>query len=426
MPQIKSVLPDFNPWWKGAFQADYQEREVYGRIGKFLPLRQIIALTGLRRVGKTTLLKKIADDAIRGGLNPQNIVFFSFDEFKAVELRDVLHAAEELLERSFSGGRVLFLLDEVQKLDNWEEQAKALYDLDPRLKMLISGSESLFLKRKSKATLAGRIYEFQVEPLTFMEYLDFKGQRLSPAGLYDKELKRSYGEYLKTQGFPELVGIQDREIIQKYIKESIVDKVLYRDIPQLFKVKQIDILDGLLRILMDEPGQMIDLCSLSQVMKITRQTLSRYLRYLEDSYLIRKLYNYSKNRRKSERKLKKIYPTVQSPGLFFKEDDQTRSRAFECAVVNQMRAEFFWRDPYKNEVDIVRDGGSPLPVEIKYGKIETAGLIAFLKKHKLKEGLIISRDREDTLEVDGRTIRIVPAHRYFLSSEDRDAVETQR
>jgi len=417
MPDIKTALPEFNPWWKKPYQADYKDRAVYAQIQKFLPLRQIIALTGLRRVGKTTLLIKAAADAIAEGLDPRNVVYFSFDEFKNVELRDILRASEELLERGQEAGRILLLLDEIQKLDDWENQAKALYDAHPRLKMLLSGSESLFIRRKSRATLAGRIFEFRVGPLSFREFLAFKGQELAPPGLYSRELGRLYDEFLKTQGFPELVDVHNREIIHKYIKESIVEKVIYRDIPHLFRVKEISVLEGLLGILMDDPGRMIDLVSLGSDLNISRQTLSLYLGYLEESFLIRKLYNFGENRRKVERKLKKIYPAILSPSLIFKEDDLSRSKVFECSVVNQLNAEYFWRDPYKNEVDVIQDGPSPLPIEIKYGKIETGGVEAFMRKFKVGEAMIISRDKDLIHEVNGRKIRIVPAFKHFLSAD---------
>lgn len=415
MPQIKDILSDLNPWWKRPFAAIYKDREVYGQIKKFQSLRQIVALTGLRRVGKTTLLMKAAADAIAAGTDPRRVVYFSFDEFRDVELRAVLHAAEELLESDLAGVPALFLLDEIQKLADWDEQIKALYDISPALKMMISGSESLFMTHRSRATLAGRIFEFRVEPLSFQEYLSFTGQKTEPRALFARELKRAYESYLKIQGFPELVGFENQEIIRKYIKESIVDKVLYRDIPQLRRVKDISVLESLLRILMDEPGRIVDLTALGADLGITRQTLSLYLKYLEDSYLIRKLYNYSKNRRKTERKLKKIYPVIPSPDLFFRDDDMARSRSFECSVVNQLRAEYFWRDPSKNEVDVIRDGAPPLPVEIKSGRIETRGVAAFLKKFKAKDGLIISRDKEFVHEEDGRRIRVVPAHVYFAT-----------
>jgi hypothetical protein len=167
---------------------------------------------------------------------------------------------------------------------------------------------------------------------------------------------------------------------------------------------------------MDDPGRMIDLVSLGSDLKISRQTLSLYLSYLEQSFLIRKLYNYSGNRRKSERKLKKIYPTIVSPSLLFKEDDHSQSKVFECSVVNQLNAEYFWRDPYKNEVDVVLDGPSPLPIEIKFGKIETGGLDAFMRKFKVGEAVIISRDKDYIHEANGRKIRVVPAFKHFLSA----------
>jgi len=104
------------------------------------------------------------------------------------------------------------------------------------------------------------------------------------------------------------VGINDKGIIRKYIKESIVEKVIYRDLTQLFKIKDIGVLESLLEIIMEEPGQLIELTDLSKELKISRQTLSNYFFYLEESFLIRKLYNFSRNKRKSERKLKKYYP----------------------------------------------------------------------------------------------------------------------
>ncbi|MFA5862114.1 MAG: hypothetical protein WDA16_10515 [Candidatus Thermoplasmatota archaeon] len=74
MPQIREVLVELNPWWKKPFVAEYQAREIYDEIRKYLKMRHIVALTGLRRVGKTTLVKKIAADAMRDGLDPQNVL----------------------------------------------------------------------------------------------------------------------------------------------------------------------------------------------------------------------------------------------------------------------------------------------------------------------------------------------------------------
>ena len=176
MAEIREVLTELNNWWKEEFKVEYKEREIYAQIQKFISLPQIIALTGLRRVGKTTLMYRFIEDAIKDGLDPKNIIYFSFDEFREVEMREVLRAYEELMEKSLRKGRYLLLLDELQKMNNWEDQIKAVYDtFGKNLKIIISGSESLFIRQKSKETLAGRIFEFKVEPLSFKEFLVFKG-----------------------------------------------------------------------------------------------------------------------------------------------------------------------------------------------------------------------------------------------------------
>ncbi len=415
MAQIKEALLGFNPWWKGEFKAEFKERELYSKIQKFLPLPQIIAFTGLRRVGKTTLMYKIVEDALHQGFAPRNIIYFSFDEFKEAEIRDVLNEYGEIMGKEFRNDRHWLLLDEVQKLTDWESQLKGIYDLfGKKVKIIISGSESLFLRKKSKETLAGRIFEFKVETLTFKEYLHFKGVDYQPLELYAKELGKLFEEFTFTQGFPELVGITDKEIIRKYIREGIIEKVIYRDIPALFKVKDVSVVEKILNMLLDEPGQLVELSELAQELKISRQTMSNYLSYLEDSFLIQKLYNFSKNRRKVERKLKKYYPAMVSPELLFSSDILAKSKVFEWELVRQLRAEFFWRDPYQHEVDMVLTDKKILPLEVKYGKIDFSGLIAFMNQFKLKEGVILSLNQERKQVIDGKTIKIIPAFKFLL------------
>ncbi|MCD6523171.1 MAG: ATP-binding protein, partial [Candidatus Diapherotrites archaeon] len=412
---IKEALRDSNPWWKEEFSIEFKEREVYRKIQKFLPLPQIIALTGLRRVGKTTLMLKIVVDNIDKGFNPKNIIYFSFDNFRNIEIRKLIQEYEEIMEKDFRSEPHLLLLDEVQKLNNWEEQIKRVYDSFKNVKIIISGSESLFIKKKSKETLAGRIFEFKVEPLSFKEFLGFRGVKFEPIGLYETELIKLFNEFTLTQGFPELVGIKDKEIIRKYIQESIIEKIIYKDIPRLFKVRDASTIESLLNMLMEEPGQLIELSDLSKELNISRQTLSNYLRYLEESFLLKKLYNFSRSRRKVERKLKKYYPTIISTNLLFKEDRVYRSKVFECLLVNQLKAEFFWRDPYKNEVDVVMINKEALPVEIKYGKIDTKGILTFMKKFGVDVGYIISYKTEEKKRIGNKIISIIPAFKFLLA-----------
>jgi uncharacterized protein len=188
---------------------------------------------------------------------------------------------------------------------------------------------------------------------------------------------------------------------------------------QIFKIKDAVVLESIVNILMSEPGQMIDLSTFAAELGITRQTLSSYLGFLEESFFLRKLYNYSANRRKVERKLKKYYPTMASPDILFKDDDNSRSKAFEWFIVVQFGAEFFYRDSYKNEVDMIllednTAGARALPVEIKYGKLDYSGLLAFMQSYKIDEGLIISYNKEEIKHISGKKIRVVPAYKYLL------------
>src|SRR3989344_3368741 len=98
MAQINDFLIEMNPWWKGELELDYKERDIYNKIKKFVNLKQIIALTGLRRVGKTTLMMKIIKDAIDSGTSKNNLLYFSFDEFKNSTIKNLLEEYSKIMQ----------------------------------------------------------------------------------------------------------------------------------------------------------------------------------------------------------------------------------------------------------------------------------------------------------------------------------------
>ncbi len=419
MADIPDVLSRINPWWYGEPMQGFVGRKIYKEIMKFLHTPQIIALTGLRRVGKPALMHKLVQDYIGRGFDPNNILYFSFDDYKASTLLDVIREYERMHDKNLRAGNYLMLFDEIQKLDGWQEKIKVVYDAyKPHIKFIISGSESLFIRKKAKESLAGRIFEFRVEQLTFGEFLDFLGKKPEPGYLNRSATKSLLDRFIATQGFPELAEEQDKDVIRKYILENVVEKALYRDIPTIFTVDNIEALASMLRVLMDEPGQLIEYSKFAADLNLSRISVSNYLRYLGDAFLVRKLYNYSRNARKTERSLKKFYPTIISPDLAFSGDEYSRSRVFEWFVVNQLRAEFFWRDARGHEVDIVvKERGTP--IEIKYGKLDFSGVLAFMDKFNAKKGYIVSHEIEDTKRYGGRKISVVPVLKALL----QDAIE---
>ncbi len=408
---IIGAMEETNMWWKGGFKLDFKSREIYPEIKRFLRTKQIVALTGLRRVGKTTIMLKLVQEYIQKS-EPTNIFYFSFDEFRNIRIREVINIYARIMNKDLNKDKYIFLFDEVQKQDNWEEQIKRIYDNFKNIKIIISGSESLFIRKKSKESLAGRLFEFKVNPLNFREYLRFKGKKIDNLQLYKEEILLEFNNFLFCNGFPEIVN-ENKEIIKKYIKENIIEKIIYRDIPQILPIQNPSILEEILKIIMFNPGQIINIENISKDLGISRQTVSLYLDYLEKSFLIKKLYNFSKNMRKTQRKLKRYYPTILLPEIV--EKKELIGNVFEASLVLGLNAEFFWRDQYKNEVDIVKTTDSDiLPIEIKYSKIDIKPLKLFMKKFKVKKGLILTYDKKEHIRLNGKEIVVIPFYESLL------------
>jgi len=403
--RLFDALERSNLWWKGDFELDYKPRRVYEEIKKFIKNRQIISLTGLRRTGKTTILLKAVKDSM-ADYGKENIIYFSFDDFKDAKLKDVIEAYFELMKKN-SREPLLFLFDEIQKVSGWEEQLKRIYDENKNFKFVISGSESLFIRKGTRESLAGRIFEFQVKTLSFKEFLEFRGKKFDNLALYKKEILSEFKNFLYCNGFPEIIN-ENEEFIKKYIKENVVEKIIYRDIPQIVPIENPEILSQMLNIIAKEPGQIIQMDKIAKELNISRQTASNYLDYLEKSFLIRKLYNFSRNARKTQTRLKKYYPVILFPEEI--ENREIFGSVFETFAVNELNAEFFWRDTYKNEVDIILKNKEIIPIEIKVSNIETKPLNLFISKFKLKGGIILTYDKEETM---GR-IKIIPFYKYLL------------
>ena len=406
--KIKRALVEFNPFWAAPIKIEYKERIIYERLRKFIKEPQIVSLCGLRRVGKTTILQKIIYDILKE--NPSDsIIYFSFDDFPTSEIFDVLDTFKDIHKKE---PRFL-IFDEIQKLPNWAEKVKILYDTK-KYKIFVSGSESLFLRKGSRESLAGRIYEFEIKKLNFVEYLNFvsKIDMIKKPQLYETELKIELREYLFTGGFPELIGKEDKALIKQYIKTAIVEKIIFNDMASIYPIESPEKLIVILEIIMDNPGMIVDFSSLSQEIGITRQTLSKYFEYLEMAHLVVKLYNFSRNKITSEKLLKKFYPTFLSTVLT-EESEEKIGKIIETTCVISTDAKFFWRDKYKDEVDIVLQKDKEIiPIEVKYRNqpSQNMGLRKFCKKYKCKEAIVVTKDKRG--EKEG--VKFVPVYEFLL------------
>ncbi len=403
--KLMNALIESNPWWRtGKIEVEVKKRELNEEIDKYIKKKQIIAITGLRRVGKTTLLYGIIKKLLLEN-SPKSILYFSFDDFEEQELEEIIDAHIEINNQA---PKFIFF-DEIQKINNWSNKIKRIYD-NKKVKIFVSGSESLFIIKKTKETLAGRIYEFKLNPLSFKEYLQFRGIKEDYL-LYQKEIKKAFKHYLKSGGFPELVEEEDPQVIREYLR-NIIEKEVFMDIPKMFKIENPSLIKMILNIIIDNPGMILEINNLSKEIGISRQTISKYLFYLEAAQLIKKLYNFSKNISTSEKKLKKYYLTFSCLGLSYNRDDAYISKVVENVCVLHANAKFFWRTPQKDEVDMILNKEGILPVEIKYSnKVNIKPITKFMKKYNLKKGYVITRDYEGK----EKNIEFIPLLKWLLS-----------
>ena len=389
-------LLKYNPHWEKQFQYPYpKKRGIFDVLLNTISRRQIVEIVGLRRTGKTTILFQLINSLLNKDVNPYSILYFTFDE-EISTLDDLLQVFSLQTQIDFKKEQVFIFLDEIQKLPNFQNQLKIYYDLYPNLKFFISGSTSLFLKKKTQESLAGRIISFYLPPLDFKEYLRFKDKSevLEKPLVFEREIEKEFTIFLKSQ-FIESIFLKDLREKKEYLA-SIVKKIIFEDIPQFFPVNNPEILWQLTKIIAQYPGLFINYQSLSKKIGVSNKRISAYLFYLEESFLVKKVYNFSRNLLTSEKKLKKFY--LASPSLSWALSDfVNKGQLVENLVLSLGDYKFFWRDAYQHEVDFIKVQDSKIiPIEVKskkdIEKKDLKSLMIFAKKFKTPKAIIFTEN----------------------------------
>lgn len=414
-------LLQFNPWWtKNSIPAGLigkHKRPLLETIQSYIEKRFIILIYGLRRTGKTTILYQIISNLLESQIKPVNIFYFSFDD-KSAEIDEVINIYEEkvLKKKIVDSGKVYIFFDEIQKVDSWQNKIKLLYDLNPDLKIFLSGSASVSLQTKSKESLAGRIIDFQLNPLSFREFIEWKEIKIDfrRLELYGSTLKPLFMDYLRKGGFPEIINDDEDEHIRLYLKNTVIERIIFQDLPQEFGIKDFELLRTLIEMFSREPGMIINTERLARDLGRTKVTILNYLHYLRYSLLIREVKNLRANFLVASRKNKKIYPTSSAFGFVFNPDFYSQKfleKTAELVVAEKINAEYYYRNGL--EVDFVQKAGNKImPIEIKYGAVDQKQVEIFLDKFNFKEGLIISKDTFTNQNKQG--IKTIPLWMFLL------------
>jgi len=400
-------------------------RQDYARIANFLQTKQAIAVTGLRQVGKTTILKQIAHD------KQDDFQFWYLSVDSLVDktpkaLNEIIYYFIKNSER-----KPLIIIDEIQKISGWAETIKKFYDMRP-VKFLLSGSASLKIT-KGKESLAGRMIDVFLPPLRFKEYLklsgiDTDGKDLS---LMQEKLSEAFVDYCFRGGLPELCTEENPERIRTMVENNTINKVIFEDIPEVFNVRNRALLFKLFKHGCETTGSLFDYSSIGKVYGVSKDTVRDYLFYLEQSFLLYEVPRHAKGVSKRERNLKKLFvanPSIAIQILRYNRnilDTELSGRFVETAVYNYLQTCFdsirFWRDEQKREVDFVV--GENLLIEVKYqSRIlpeDTKSIKAALNDIPGARAIVVTKNTSETR--DG--IAFVPAWRFMLM-EKKEIMKT--
>lgn len=420
MNETSEIIQFLNPWWKtGKISPELArpfKRESFGKVKGLLKYRQIILLSGLRRVGKTTLLYQLIEEFLQKE-DAKKIFYFTFDK-KAENILQLLELYRELTQINHSKEKIYVFLDEITKLAGWAEQIKLIYDAAPHIKFYLSSSSSINLEEEAIKNLAGRYFLVNIMPLNFREYLELKEKDslLSNARLHEKEIKAEFKMYL-LRSFPEIVLWLDELLIKDYLRTTIIDKVIKSDLPDRFKNINKDLLFTLLELFYKEPGVYLDYDNLSRNLKISKKTLFRHIFYLEFSYLIRKVKNFRPSSFSAARKLQRVYPYWWSLAYCYGANED---KIMENLVASALDLKYYWREAAK-EIDFLNiDAKKIIPVEVKNKEVvaerELKNMLFFLKEYKLSSGFLVYKGEEKITAFDKKQIKFIPFWKFLLES----------
>lgn len=409
--ELRRLIDDLNPHWTtGAIDLPSYiiEREALQSLRDRQGVRAIV---GLRRTGKTTLLRQLLAEVTRD-LGAQRTCYFSFD-LAGMDVRDVVEVyCEDILRESPAelNDPVHFFLDEVQNRDAWSQQVKHFVDNYRGLSFTVTGSSAVNILKGGGESLAGRLTSLRLYPFSFREYLrynDIERERLdfSTLSTSDRSVRIRFDEYLEAGGMPELYR-SDRPVERL---EETIDLVIYRDIIELFNAARSSVLAGLFRQFASSSGQVVNFNSLADALDADFRTVKKYIDYLEDSFLIARSYPHTGSDLASMRKNPKVYVADHAYNRIFGTSIGLRAETIAYNHLKRIEPPGFLKSP---ETDIVLPDSEVL-VEVKYQDTISTSDLGALVENAEETGfrpLCVSKDTFETRSVDGHQVEIVPLH----------------
>lgn len=307
---VLSVMASFNPWWQSGvvpkgFVKEFRRNGYYTCKKAFLnEIRRIVVMSGARRTGKTTIVYQLIDELLTSGIKPQNILYLTFDHpvIRATEFDALIN----IYRNNISNDEEFYVfLDEVQYNKYWTNFLKILYDLNPGVRAVATGSASSMVEGAVKESGAGRWTVIKIPTLSFYEYCAIKGikkdipkinvfkmhelsrQEQTRIIMMLSDLQIHLIKYLQIGGFPEFVNTEDIAYAQRVLREDVIERAIKHDLPGVYDIRSVDELEKVFVYLCYHSSNVINVDAMSKEFEgVSKPTIEKYIRYLESANLI--------------------------------------------------------------------------------------------------------------------------------------------
>jgi len=424
---ILEVLNDWN-YWQRDFEEYIPRPEYLDTIRRFRKSGEIIVLTGIRRSGKSTLLK-LEMESLAHTVGKNELLYINFEDPRfsgALNTRTLDRIFDTYRENINPEGDVYLFLDEVQNVAGWEKWVRTAYELK-KAKIYVTGSSSKLLAGEIATSIAGRYLRLDVYPLTFGEFLIFRNiacGTISDYSAHKTAINRFFTEYLRYGGFPRIVSVD--EDLKKEELLSYFNTILLKDILARFQLRNFDMLKKLVEFLLTNDTKQNSIHSVAKALHYNYQTVEDYIDYLRQTYMVFELRNFNYSLKKQLLSDTKYYAIdtgfVNAVSFSF---SQNVGRLYENIVFNELIRRgktIYFLNENGYECDFIVKDGTTITgayqvcyeLNEKNREREISGLVMACKKFDLKEGYVLTESTTDTFREDGVKVRTLPITAFLL------------
>lgn len=432
--EILKVLLDWNFWEKEA-KTGIRRVGYTDFIYPFLKTNQAVSISGIRRSGKSTIMVQMAKKLIESGTDPRDTLIVNFEDYRlyGISLKLLQNIYEVYLKRSAGKTKFVFL-DEIHKVAGWERFARTLIDKGDA-KVIVSGSNSKLISNEYATLLTGRYVKVLVFPLSFREFLLFRGvdpENETRILSEEPKVRQLLDEFIEYGGFPEVVLAE--EGIRKKIVSDYVESTISKDVAERHKIRERAKLDALARYYLSNISTLISFNMLKNHINVPLRTVERFSYYLEEAYLIHFLKRFSFKVKEQERSPRKVYSadTGLSNALGFRFSRDYGKVMENVVFIELMKANannpnfevYYWQDVLGKEVDFVIKYGPKICwlIQVCYDasdptvkKREISNLVKASVELNCEKLAVITNDYDGEEEHTGKRIRFISLWKWLLN-----------